>query len=267
MTELSVKASVANTSGSGPTSQGSGTQALQGGDRPGPAPEADLFAERVRLHALDKGLTKIHVLEAGCGRGPGLALPDGIARHVTGIDVDAPALRTGTMARADLDVYHLGDLRRAPLPPRSFDVVHADALIERIAHAELVMDRMVAALKPGGLLLVRFIDRDSAQGLLRRALPRRALGLLGVAGSRGETPRESPAAVFEPVSSLAGFRSWCLMRGLVIAEAHVHRVPASTPARVLARLIAIATHGRFTSGHAELSLVIRKPENRFARII
>ncbi|ROO82756.1 methyltransferase family protein [Actinocorallia herbida] len=238
-------------------------------DRPvsGPAPDADLFAERVRLHALDKGLAKIHVLEAGCGRGSGLTLPEGLARHVTGIDLDAPALRARTMARLDLDAYHLGDLRSAPLPPRSFDVVHADALIERIAHAELVMDRMVAALKPGGLFLVRFTDRDSAQGLLRRALPRRVLGALGVAGSRGEPPRESPAPVFEPVSSLAGFRSWCLMRGLVIAEAHVHRAPVSTPVRVLARLIAIFTHGRFTSGHAELSLVIRKPENRFARIL
>lgn len=227
----------------------------------------DLFAERVRLHALDKGLAKIHVLEAGCGRGPGLALPEGTARHVTGIDLDTPALRARTMARTDLDGYHLGDLRSAPLPPRSFDVVHADALVERIAHAELVMDRMVAALKPGGLLLVRFIDRDSAQGLLRRALPRRFLGLLGAAGSRGEPAGEAPAPVFEPVSSLTGFRNWCLMRGLVIAEAHVHRVPTGTPVRILARLVAIASHGRFTSAHAELSLVIRKPENRFARII
>ncbi|MCD0447823.1 class I SAM-dependent methyltransferase [Actinocorallia sp. API 0066] len=238
-------------------------------DRPvaGGGPDPDLFAERVRLHALDKGLTKLHVLEAGCGRGPGLRLPEGVTGHVTGIDVDTPALRSRTMARTDLDAYHLGDLRSAPLPPRSFDVVHADALIERIAHAELVMDRMVAALKPGGLLLVRFIDRDSAQGLLRRAVPRRVLAFLGAGGSRGERPQDTPAPVFEPVSSLAGFRAWCLMRGLVIAEAHVHRVPVGTPVRVLARLVAILTHGRFTSTHAELSLVIRKPENRFARII
>src|SRR5690606_5107099 len=44
--------------------------------------------------------------------------------------------------------------------------------IERIPHAELVLDRFVAALKPGGLLLVHLRDRNTAFGFLDRALPR-----------------------------------------------------------------------------------------------
>ncbi|MEO3782529.1 class I SAM-dependent methyltransferase [Actinocorallia sp. B10E7] len=222
--------------------------------------EDDLFAERVRLHAQDKGLRRVHILEAGCGRGSGLSLPADLDRHVTGIDLDTPALRTRTASRGDLDTFHLGDLRNAPLPPRAYDVVHADSLIERITHAELVLDRMIAALKPGGLLLVRFTDRDSAYGLIRRTLPRRLLGLLG------DDVRDSHPSVYEPITSLEGMRNWCLQRGLVIAEAHTE-TRGSGGVCALARTVSTFTGGRLTSGHSELVLVIRKPESRFARII
>ncbi len=221
--------------------------------------EDDLFAERVRLHAQDKGLRRVHILEAGCGRGAGLVLPAGLDRHVTGIDLNTPALRARTAARRDLDTFHLGDLRNAPLPPRAYDVVHADSLIERITHAELVLDRMVAALKPGGLLLVRFTDRDSAHGLVRRTLPCWLRGLLG------EDVRDHQPNVFEPISSLEGIRNWCLQRGLVIAEAHTE--PPSGGSALLARLVSVVTGGRYTADHSALVLVIRKPENRFARIL
>ncbi len=222
--------------------------------------EDDLFAERVRLHTHDKGLRKVHILEAGCGRGSGLTLPSDLDRHVTGIDLDTPALRARTSAREDLDTFHLGDLRNAPLPPRAYDVVHADSLIERITHAELVLDRMIAALKPGGLLLLRFTDRDSAYGLIRRALPRRLRRLLG------DDVGDTHPSVYEPITSLEGMRNWCLQRGLVIAEAHAEtRGGGSVVA--LARALATLTGGRLTADHSELVLVIRKPESRLARII
>lgn len=222
--------------------------------------EDDLFAERVRLHAQDKGLRKVHILEAGCGRGRGLVLPSGLDRHVTGIDLDTPALRARTASRGDLDTFHLGDLRNAPLPPRAYDVVHADSLIEHITNAELVLDRMIAALKPGGLLLVRFTDRASAYGLVQRTLPRRLRGLLG------EDVGDPRPSVFEPIASLEGIRNWCLQRGLVIAEAHT-AVSGGGGTALLARLVAALTGGRFSAAHSELVLVIRKPENRFARIL
>jgi len=223
--------------------------------------EDDLFAERVRLHAQDKGLRRIHILEAGCGRGAGLPLPDGLDRHVTGIDLDTPALRERTASRTDLDTFHLGDLRNAPLPPRVYDVVHADSLIEHIANAELVLDRMIAALKPGGLLLVRFTDRDSAYGLIRRTLPRRVRRMLG------EDVRDAQPDVFEPITSLEGMRNWCLQRGLVIAEAHTEPAPRSGGVAALARLLAGVSGGRISADHGRIVLVVRKPESRFARII
>ncbi|WP_143219755.1 class I SAM-dependent methyltransferase, partial [Actinomadura sp. CNU-125] len=115
-----------------------------------PVDGGDLFSERARQYALEKPLQRIHILEAGCGWGTGLNLGDR-DRVVTGVDMDVPELRAYTCARTDLDSWHLGDLRTVPLPPRSYDVVHASYLIERVPHAELVLDRFVAALKPGGL--------------------------------------------------------------------------------------------------------------------
>ncbi|GAB3658134.1 hypothetical protein GCM10027589_18520 [Actinocorallia lasiicapitis] len=223
--------------------------------------DGDLFATRVLLHAQDKGLAKIAILEAGCGRGPGLALPDTLARHVTGVDLDTPSLRAHTVDRTDLDGYHLGDLRNAPLPPRTYDVVHADSLIERIPHTELVLDRMIAALKPGGLLLLRFTDRDSAQGLLARFLPRWFRALLG------DPVHSTPPPVFEPITSLSGIRTWCLLRGLVIAEAHALHPHRRTPTSTLSSLLSTLTAGRRPSPHSTLLLVIRKPESRLARIL
>ena len=72
----------------------------------------------------------------------------------------------------------VGDLRTVPMPPRSFDVVHCALLLHHISHVELVLDRFTAALRPGGLLLLRIRDRDCAAGLLDRLLPQWARRLV-----------------------------------------------------------------------------------------
>ncbi|WP_242900905.1 class I SAM-dependent methyltransferase [Actinomadura terrae] len=328
-----------------------------------PVSDGDLFSERARQYALEKPLQRIHILEAGCGWGEGLDLGDH-DRLVTGVDVEAPELRARTCERADLDTWHLGDLRTVPLPPRAYDVVHASYLIERVPHAELVLDRFVAALKPGGLLLVHLRDRNTAFGFLDRHLPR----WMHASGRRrraraGRTPRGTharvphpdpvpepkpepgpepaapaddpgdvlvapqpapepappseapatsdepdapatpaavealpeprraeprkevepragrgraahpPAAVYDRVASRQGMQWYCVMRGLVIAEEYTSRqaidaLGAGTGlADVLCRLVSALSRGRLPADHSEITLVIRKPENRFARVI
>ena len=62
-------------------------------------------------------------------------------------------------------------------------------------------------------------------------------------------------------------------RGLVVAEEYTSRqaidaLGAGTGlADLLCRLVSAATRGRLTADHSEITLVIRKPENRFARVI
>jgi SAM-dependent methyltransferase len=227
-----------------------------------PTFDGDLFHERVREYAEERPFERLHVLDAGCGRNAPLAL-GAVECHVTGVDVDLPCVRARVRVRRDLDAWHLGDLRTVPMPPRVYDVVHASYLIERIPHAELVLDRIVAALKPGGLLLVRFHDRDTAFGRLDRVAPRWLRSVLW----QRETP---PQAVYERVASLSGMRGYCLMRGLVITEEHTSAETVTRSGLVvtmLCRALAALSRNRVTSEYSEATMVIRKPENRYARII
>jgi SAM-dependent methyltransferase len=248
-----------------------------------------LFSTRAREYAYEKPLQRIRILEAGCGWGTGLDLGHK-ERHVTGVDVDTPEVRTHTYGRADLDTWHLGDLRTVPMPPRMYDIVHAHFLIERVPHAELILDRFVAALKPGGLLLMRFRDRATAYGFVDRALPgslralvwrwlsRRALE--EPVGDRPEVPEgwwgpegTPPPAIYEDVVSLRGMRWYCGMRGLLIAEEYTSLDTVTAFGRWshlvngMCRMVAKLSRGRLDADYSEVTLVVRKPENRFARVI
>ncbi|MFC9976903.1 class I SAM-dependent methyltransferase [Spirillospora sp. NPDC127200] len=246
--------------------------------RTSPVSHGELFSERVRQYARDKPtLEQVSVLEAGCGWGAGLDL-GGLAHQVAGVDVESPELRARTRRRSDLSSWHLGDLRTVPMPPRAYDVVYAPYVIERVPHAELVLDRMVAALKPGGLLLLSLRDRNTAFGFLDRTLPpglREVLWGRSAPSGGGAEPvaPPPPAVVYDRVASQQGMRWYCVMRGLVIAEEHTSRhcqEPPGAASGLAARVcetVAALSRGRLTAAYSELSLVIRKPENRFARVI
>ncbi|MBW8481603.1 class I SAM-dependent methyltransferase [Actinomadura parmotrematis] len=248
--------------------------------RTSPVNDGDLFTERVRRYAKEHPLHPVQVLEAGCGWGRGLDL-GGLDHRLTGVDLDTPALRARTKARTDLHGWHLGDLRTVPMPPRAYDIVYGDYLIERIPQAELVLDRFVAALKPGGLLLLRLRDRGSAFGFLDRVLPSWSHGgshagahagpAAGDAGGGSGSP--PPTTVYDRVASRQGMQWYCVMRGLVVAEEYASRERLDAMragiglAGGLCRVVSAFSRGRLAAAHSEVTFVIRKPENRFARLL
>jgi hypothetical protein len=135
----------------------------------------------------------------------------------------------------------------------------------------LVLDRLVAALQPGGLLLLRLRDRECAAGLLDRILPlaaRRAIWHWLRPQQAGPFP-----AVYEHLLSAAGVHGYVLGRGLVIAERQALRDRPRRPSRpawgapLACRLIAALSRGRRTDDHDDLLYVIRKPESHFARVL
>jgi SAM-dependent methyltransferase len=163
------------------------------------------------------------------------------------------------------------DLGTAPLRPRTFDIVYCALLLERISNVEVVLDRLAGSLRPGGLLLLRFTDRNSAVGLLDRTLPgpaRRALWHRYLPDTQEPFP-----AVYESAVSARGIQAYTLMRGFVItARATGCSWPAvmdrtTRVVSALCRLISWATRDKITAGHDELLYVIRKPEDRFARVV
>ena len=185
------------------------------------------------------------------------------------IDDDNPATRAAVIAHPQLGPCTLSDLRIAPLVPRSVDIVHCARLLERIGHAELVLDRLVEALKPNGLLLLQTGDRDCAAGFLDRVLPRPLRALIWRSQKPGE-PGPYPA-VYERLVSVRGIESYVLRRGLVIAQrqalSQLDGRGWAAPLLLAGRIMARLSRGRLTSAHDELRYVIRKPEDPFARVL
>lgn len=196
----------------------------------------------------------------------------GLEVSVTAVDADEQDTRAA-LKQADglLDDAIVGDLRTVPLPPRSFDIAHCALLIDRVAHVELVLDRLVTALRPGGLLLLRTFDRDSAAGVLDRGLPR---PLRRAIWRRFYPEVPGPCrAIYEPMVSKSGIAGYAQTRGLVIAHRSVAAIPPSRQDKTatIVRLSRVAiswlTRGRRSSAHDQLVFVIRKPEDRFARVV
>ena len=103
-------------------------------------------------------------------------------------------------------------------------------LLDRIPHAALVLDRFGAALRPGGLLLLRIRDRNCAAAALDRRTPeplRRILWARLHAGQPGPFP-----AIYDPVSSARGMQAYASAHGLVIIRRETARTATGPPGRL-----------------------------------
>jgi hypothetical protein len=239
-----------------------------------PAP-VDLFVRHTRAYSTDAVGRPITILQAGASTAGDLGTDalrkSGSDIAISLIDEDEPVTREAVAKVPDLAECALGDLRTLPLPQRAFDIVQCASLLQRIKHAELVLDRLSGAIKPGGLLLLRIRDRESAAGFLDRKLPemlRRVIWRKRHPGEPGPHP-----AVYEQLSSVRGVQAYALLRGLVIAERRELGGLAGGlspgPHGFLAaqKLVARLSRGRLTVAHEEMLYVLRKPESRFARIL
>jgi len=235
------------------------------------------FAEPVRDYVLQCLGRPVSVLQAGClaplrELGIGQLTEGGFEISVTAVDADQPLTRRVLRdTQSAYDDVIIGDLRTAPIPQRAYDVVYCALLLERVHHVELVLDRLTSALKPGGLLLVRTGDRCSAAALIDRVLPgpvRKAVWSRFRPGIPGPF-----APVYEKPVSDGGIAAYVLAHGLVIAARGSELTRPDRPAglsaalRVACAAICRLSGGRFADSHDELLYVIRKPLDRFARVV
>jgi hypothetical protein len=253
------------------------TKAAPAPDRaPQSAPaDGSLFARYIRDYVTGHDGHQTMILQAGCTTadgdlGVGVLRAAGADIAVSLIDDDQPVTRAALGMDGSMAGCVQGDLRTVPLPPRSHDIVLCALLLQRIEHAELVLDRLVAAIRPGGLLLLRFSDRDSSAGFLDRVMPMAARSAVWRKRRPGR-PGPYPA-VYERLSSARGIQAYALKRELVIAERQAVGGLAGAlaePRGFLAaqKLVARLSRARLTAAHEELVYVLRKPEDRFARIL
>jgi SAM-dependent methyltransferase len=125
--------------------------------------------DAIRAHARHLG-RPLSILEAGCGRRWTIDL-SGTEYRLTGIDLDPVALELRKTRTRDLDVAIVGDIASAKLPMESFDVVFSSFVLEHVQRADVALKNFAMWLKPGGLLILRLPERNTARAFLTRILP------------------------------------------------------------------------------------------------
>src|SRR4051812_43221975 len=122
-----------------------------------------LFDPASQRHLLARGLGPgWHCLEVGCGAGSlALWLADhvGPSGSVLATDLD-PRFLEGHDRSNLMVIRH--DLTKDALTPATFDLIHARALLVPPREPQAVLARLVAALRPGGWLLIEDVDFGGA---------------------------------------------------------------------------------------------------------
>jgi SAM-dependent methyltransferase len=233
----------------------------------------DSWNEEVMLvSSIIKGLGgPLEILEAGCGLDWPLDL-EGVEYRLTGIDLDADALRSRIETMGDLDEAIIGDLAvPGTIQPGRYDVIYSSYVLEHIPDAEGALVNMLNGLKPGGLLVLRIPDRDSVYGWTARHMPFR----LHVAYYRyfvrypdAGKPGHSPfPTYYAPFLSRAGIRDFCNRYGCSILEerGHTYYVRGNGArvriTRAYAKALWALSFGALAWRHNNLTYVIRKSES------
>ncbi|HEY2036015.1 MAG TPA: methyltransferase domain-containing protein [Steroidobacteraceae bacterium] len=208
---------------------------------------------RTRLESLPGPL---RILEAGCGRTWAHRLS--VPYVLTGLDLDPDALA----ARTDLDHAIVGDLRTAEFAPHSFDVIYNAFVLEHVRGAREVLERFLGWLAPGGMLILKVPDRDSAYGFLTRFTPfwahvmiyRYMLGY-----SQAGTPGHAPyPTYYDKVVSERGLREFCLGHGMRAPELYrLCSYENQRSVRTAAFLTSLLSGGRLPWRHNNLLLIAR----------
>jgi SAM-dependent methyltransferase len=231
------------------------------------AEEHRILIDSIRSSRVDS--KPIRLLEAGCGHHWWLN-PGDVPLEITGVDADADALRIRREEHGDLDAEILGDLRTVDLPQGAFDVVYCSFVLEHVEGAELALDRMRNALRPGGHLIIRVPDGDSVYGFLTKHSPHRIHVLYKKyierkphAGEPGHAPYPT---VYEPVVSVRGLRAWAERHDMrVVTEYGTNSYlkvfgPLRPVAAFAVRFIARLSRGRLSASHNNICFIMAKAD-------
>jgi 2-polyprenyl-3-methyl-5-hydroxy-6-metoxy-1,4-benzoquinol methylase len=112
------------------------------------------------------------ILDVGCGEGAlAASLKEAGAAHVAGIELDTDA---ASVAGERLDSFVQGDVGAVPLPfePEQFDYVIFADVLEHLSDPDLVLERMLPFLRPGGRVVVSVPNMRFFMVLLRLIVDR-----------------------------------------------------------------------------------------------
>lgn len=131
--------------------------------------DAQLEALKVLVRRLVADAAPVRILEAGCGE---YASPVGLEEHdtfIVGIDLSQRQLDRNRWADQKIQA----DLEVDELPAEQFNVVVTWDVLEHLAKPERVLTKLSAAVRPGGVLVVKVPNVLSAKGLITKLTPYR----------------------------------------------------------------------------------------------
>lgn len=136
----------------------------------------------------------LSILEVGCGEGQNACLLGLLGARVTGIDISPGAIdvaraRAAANGVTDRVTFQVGALEVSPTPENQYDVVWCEAFLHHVLDdlAE-TLDRLVAALRPGGrLIIIEPVSLSKPLRQVRRWIP---VAANATPGERPLEPRE-----------------------------------------------------------------------------
>lgn len=212
------------------------------------------------------------ILEAGCGQSWPLKLA-GVRYSLTGADMDEHALKKRKIIYNDLDRIIIGDLATLSLDDEKYDVIYNSFVLEHLIDAERVLDNFRRWLKPGGILILRFPDKDSVYGFVTRMTPlwfhvwykKYILGY-SEAGKPGFGPY---ATYYNGPVSRTGIHEYCRKKHLEIKAEYGHDFYLNdhgAVTRMLIRCCSVFCLKRLSWRHNNLTYVIKKPPDPMAKL-
>lgn len=230
--------------------------------------EREFLKSIMHAEARKSSSPKLHVLEAGCGQRWELE-DESLDVHITGVDLDPEALRIRQDHSKDLDAAIVGDLRYCEIPEGQFHVVYCSFVLEHVADARLVLERLVAALAPGGILIIRVPDRETVYGFLVRHSPHRMhvwykkhIEGHKNAGKPGHAPYPT---VYDPVVSYRGLLSFAKQHGLATEMAYANAAylrvfrQLKPAVRFVIENAGRMSRGRLSGEYSTIGVVLRRP--------
>jgi SAM-dependent methyltransferase len=124
-----------------------------------------LNCELTELYRREPDAWRGPVLEAGGGSFSHFILPPQSSPVV--LDIDRGQLMRNATGAPGI----LGDVQQLPIASTSCSMVVCFNVLEHLQRPELAIDEMVRILRPGGLLLLGFPDRNSLKGWITRLTP------------------------------------------------------------------------------------------------
>lgn len=226
------------------------------------------------VHLIEQAIMKqaaagseLAILEAGCGQRWPLNLGN-IRYKLTGVDLDAEALRMRTEIIKDLNQGIHGDLREIDFPEHSFDVIYSSYVLEHIDGAESVLRNFTRWLKTDGIIIITIPDPEAVRGFITRYSPHwvHVLYYKYIVGEKNAgKPGYAPyPTIYDKILYRDQLQQFCAKNGLAIdvqagdGYYQLGRGKVDALLKAFVKLVSFLSLNKLSANHVNLLYILRR---------